>query len=158
MCITTKRRRVPAKIDNLVTFPDMKSMPMEFYEAEDFAHVPRLDHNTYESMVHCLQQTNQKQSCFRPITNALLPPQHAVECFIQLYFEYFQPTFPLLHQPAFNPSSMSWVLVLAVAAVGCRYSKIPESGKCANTLQELARRAVTPAVVNPISSSHSNHY
>ncbi|KAF4627828.1 hypothetical protein G7Y89_g10323 [Cudoniella acicularis] len=130
----------PAKIDNLVSFPDMKSVPMDLYEAEDFAHVPRLDHNTYESMVHCLQQTNQEQSCFRPITNALLPPRHAMECFVQLYFEYFQPIFPLVHQPTFNPSSTSWILVLAVAAVGCRYSKIPESGKCANALQELCER------------------
>ncbi|KAH8660856.1 fungal-specific transcription factor domain-containing protein, partial [Tricladium varicosporioides] len=93
-------------------------------------------------MAHCLRQTNQEQSCFRPITNAVLPPLQAMECFVQLYFEHFQPTFPLLHQATFDPSTTPWILVLAVAAIGCRYSMIPESGKCANALQELVRRAI----------------
>ncbi|KAH6681394.1 hypothetical protein B0J14DRAFT_694941 [Halenospora varia] len=57
----------PAKIDNLVSFPQMKSVEMDLYEAENFAHIPPLDHNTYESMAHCLRQTNQEQSSDRPL-------------------------------------------------------------------------------------------
>lgn len=48
----------------------------------------------------------------------------------------------MLHQPTFDPSKTAWQLVLATAAIGCRYSKVPGISKSANVLQELLRRAI----------------
>ncbi|KAE9378581.1 hypothetical protein N431DRAFT_307310, partial [Stipitochalara longipes BDJ] len=83
---------------------------------------------------------------FRPFQKSTLPSFEAFNCFIQLYFEYLQPIFPLLHQPTFNPSTSPWVLVLAVATIGCRYSKASSSKQCAIALNELLRRAIMVTV------------
>lgn len=47
---------------------------------------------------------------------------------MQLYFdEDFHPVFPLLHRPSFDPgcatTTAPWLLLLAVAVTGCRFSR-----------------------------------
>ncbi|OCK79360.1 hypothetical protein K432DRAFT_383157 [Lepidopterella palustris CBS 459.81] len=133
----------PGKSDNVMSFPDMKDIPIEILEAEKFGHVEKMSQDVHDEIARCLKLTSRPESSrFRAFENACLPSIQAMDCFIQLYFEYFHPIFPMLHQPTFNPSKAPWQLVLATAAVGCRYSKAPGSRKAANALQELLRRAI----------------
>jgi hypothetical protein len=132
----------PRKADNVISFPDMSGTARDVFEAENFAHVEKLSQNTYNSILNCVLQTSKEQKLFRLFRESTLPSLEAFDCFVQLYFEYFQPIMPLIHQATFNPAKASWVLVLAVASIGCRYSKAQGSGKCATALAELCRRAI----------------
>jgi hypothetical protein len=144
----------PVKNDNIVSFPDFSNIPQEVLEAEEFGHVGNMTQQTYDEMVNCLDvTTDQKYRQFRPFTNAQFPSKRAMDCFMQVYFEYFHPTFPILHQPTFEPATTPWLLLLAAATIGCRYSKAPGSGKGANALQEFLRRAIalTVSLISPDS-------
>jgi hypothetical protein len=135
----------PVQSDNILSFPDLHETPVVVFEAENFAHTGRLSSARYKEILDCFVQSNQGQNLFVHSRNSF-PSLEAMNCFIQLYFEYFQPVYPLLHQPSFDPTSSPYVLILAVAAIGCRYSKIPGSQKCAIALQELLRRAIMRSV------------
>jgi hypothetical protein len=136
----------PGKSDNAVSFPDLHGTPLGIFEAENFAHVPEVDQHIYDAFLHCVAAMSDEQQVFRPFLDSVPPSLEAFNCFVQLYFEYFQPIFPMLHQPTFDPSTSSWVLVLALAAIGSRYSKIRDSSRCSNALQELLRRAIQISV------------
>jgi hypothetical protein len=136
----------PVQSDNVLSFPDLHETPVDVFEAENFAHTDRLSSARYKEILDCFVQSNQGQNLFVHFRNSSLPSLEAMNCFIQLYFEYFQPVYPLLHQPSFDPTSSPYVLILAVAAIGCRYSKVPGSQKCAIALQELLRRAIMRSV------------
>ena len=122
----------PRQADNFISFPDMSGAPRDVLKAENFPHVQPLGRNNYEKILSIIAQASKERKIFRPFQKSALPSTEAFNCFVQLYFEHFQPIFPLLHQPSFNPSKSSWVLVLAVATIGCRYSKAPSSSRCAN--------------------------
>ncbi|KAF4626545.1 hypothetical protein G7Y89_g11610 [Cudoniella acicularis] len=132
----------PGKADNVTSFPDMRSVPKSALEAEDFSHVGRLNGQVYQDMISFVERTSHDQKHFKLFKDSVLPPLEVMNCFMQLYFEYFHPIFPMLHQATFNPSQAPALLVLATTAIGSRYSKAPHSGKCADALQELLRRAI----------------
>lgn len=132
----------PGKSDNVLSFPDLQGTPQGIFDAENFSHVPQVSQHVYDSISHSIDQTSRDQVLFRPFLDSAPPSLEALNCFVQLYFEHFQPIFPLLHQPTFDPTSAHWILVLAVAAIGCRYSKVKDSAKCATALEELLRRAI----------------
>jgi hypothetical protein len=139
----------PSRVDNITTFPDMRFIPMNVVEAEDFGHVERLGLDVYQDILRLLEHTSDQQRHFKPFKNPIIPPLEVFNSFIQLYFEHFNPVFPLIHHPTFDPNQMSRVLVLATAAIGCRYSKAMQSAPCANALQELLRRAIAHTVRGP---------
>jgi hypothetical protein len=139
----------PKKSDNIITFPDMSQISPDVLDVENFGHVEPLDARTYDEIHALLRRT----SCgkipghsFPPFRTPHLPSREAFNCCVQLYFEYFHPIFPMLHKSTFRPAKAPWRLVLATAAIGCRYSRVPKLAQCANALQELLRRAVFDAV------------
>ncbi|KAL2829634.1 fungal-specific transcription factor domain-containing protein [Aspergillus pseudoustus] len=132
----------PGQLDNITTFPDMRFIPASVVEAEDFGHVERLSLHAYQDILRLLERTSQHQGHFKPFKNPIIPPLEVFNSFIQLYFEHFHPVFPMLHHATFDPNRASRVLVLATAAIGCRYSKALQSAVCANALQELLRRTI----------------
>ena len=136
----------PVKTDNIVSFPDSSTIPLDVLEAESFAHVEGLSQQVYEEIEKCLSRTTSIAGHFRGCHNPRLPPIEAIDCFVQLYFEHFHPTFPMLHKPTFNPAQAPWQLVLATAAVGCRFSRAPNSGQWADALQELLGRGIADTV------------
>ncbi|KAI9689704.1 MAG: hypothetical protein M1820_010074 [Bogoriella megaspora] len=136
----------PRKPDNLLGFPDMSSIRDDFFEAEIFGHVEPLEKQVYDDIVRCLKTISKEQHFFRKFRNADLPSLAAFDSFIQLYFEFFHPTYPMLHQPTFNPSRTHHALILAITSIGCRYSKFREAKRCAVPLSELARRAILQTV------------
>lgn len=122
----------------MFSFPNPPQLSTEIYEMEDFAHVPPMGLDNFariESFLHSMNHVN-------PFRNARLPSLAAMNTFVQLYFEYFHPGFPMLHRPSFNASVAPWALVLAVASLGCRYSKTDSVSEYGNLLQELLRRSI----------------
>lgn len=112
----------------------------EDWRIDDYDHVPRLSHDPYNAITACFSSVNQDNGFYRSFTTKPLPSQDSMNSFIQVYFEIFQPIFPLLHQPTFDPSRCHWLLVLAVAATGCRFSR--QSRGATRLMDDLLRRAV----------------
>ncbi|KAI9692381.1 MAG: hypothetical protein M1822_006612 [Bathelium mastoideum] len=137
---------VPTKRDGLMGFPDMSNTPDDVFEAENFAHVEPLSQDVYQDIVKCFRSVSSDQDLFKKFRESKLPPLAAFDCFIQLYFEFFQPSYPILHQATFIPSNTNFVLILALASIGCRYSRSKEAKGCALPLVELTRRAVVQAI------------
>ena len=59
--------------------------------------------------------------------------------FVRLYFHYFQDTWPVLHVPTFDSSDSHWLLILAMATIGCHY--YPDA-ECVTPMAEFLRRSV----------------
>jgi hypothetical protein len=47
-----------------------------------------------------------------------------LHCFVELYFEYFDPQFPFLHPSRLEAEDVPWILLVATAAVGSHYSEV----------------------------------
>jgi hypothetical protein len=105
----------------IIRFPSISVQDHDFLLAEKFYHVQRLPKQKYEVIAefyqkHCESDVPDRKSPF--------PSPDVLDTFIQLYFEHFHPTMPVLHVPTFEPSRSSWVLLLALSAVGSQYSAI----------------------------------
>lgn len=149
----------PTKHDSQIEFPDMSQVALDILDAENLAYVNSLSYQCYAEIANYLSRHSGEHVHFRSFIAANLPPLPAMNCFVQLYFEHFQGIFPLLHQPTFDPAQEPWQLVLAVAAIGCRYSKLPGSVQFADALQELLRRAIADTVgisLRPQESTKAN--
>ena len=70
------------------------------------------------------------------------PDHETLSDFVDLYFEHFHPTFPMLHRPSFSKADTPAVLLLVVAAVGATYAD-KEFKPLAVALDELVRRIIT---------------
>ncbi|KAJ5738041.1 C2H2 type zinc finger domain protein [Penicillium malachiteum] len=66
----------------------------------------------------------------------MFPPHSTITYFLQLFFVYVHPRFPVLHVRTFDPNSVPPILLLAMAISGSSYS---ESNKSKFALTYLAR-------------------
>ncbi|KAB8262629.1 hypothetical protein BDV32DRAFT_147177 [Aspergillus pseudonomiae] len=104
--------------------------------AENFFHVRAVRNETYEQIQSFyLAQT---EICFKRLA---LPDLNRLNCLVQLYFEYFHSQMPFIH-PVMFESHGSWILVLAVAAIGSQYTKMAKGKQYIIVLSELLRRAI----------------
>ncbi|KAF4442093.1 C2H2 type zinc finger domain [Fusarium acutatum] len=112
-------------------------------DAEDFGHVPQISTDIYNIIRTKFDDLNGDSSTSQPFTQTEFPSSAVLNAFIQSYFEYFHPGFPILHNPSFDPSSKesNWLLVLAVATIGCRFS-LALSPQILFLLQESLRRSI----------------
>lgn len=113
---------------------------------EDYGHVPRLPSEAYQAIKNWFEKVNCDGDLFQRFTDEALPSLDVMNSFMQVYFEEFHPVFPLLHGPSFVPSEANWILVLAVATIGCRFSHALACRHISKSLDELLRRAVVVAV------------
>ncbi|KAI9041369.1 Zn(II)2Cys6 transcription factor [Aspergillus affinis] len=101
--------------------PESTSDEQEILATEDFCHVERVSEDAYNAILNFYREHCQKSN-----TPQLTPPSiQVVNTFIQLYFEHFHPVMPIIHRASFKPTSEKWILVAAIASVGCQYSRIP---------------------------------
>ena len=89
--------------------------------SEDYRHVPKPSIASYQQM--CAHYAETRELSPKPILPALYPLDILHVC-TQLYFEHLHPTFPILHRGSFQPRSSSWLLYIAVAALGSQYSRL----------------------------------
>lgn len=114
----------------------------ESWRAEDYHHVPSLTQDTYEMMISSFTRLNADNEFYVPFTAQSFPPMNHINIFIQVYFEEFHPVFPFLHKATFFPRQDEWLLAVAVAAVGCIFSRTLRSEQTFYDLHEFLRRAI----------------
>lgn len=127
--------------------------------SEDYGHIPKPSIPVYESICGFYKDL----SLLSP--KGPLPQLYSLDVLhvcVQVYFEHFHRTFPILHEGTFEARSSSWFLYLAVAAVGSQYSRISFRIKISSDLVKAMRlfllRTVCPILPpgTPSSSHHSN--
>lgn len=148
----------PRQTDAGLPATDAMGVPECVLEMEHFAHVGRLSLEKYEEIVENLQ-FHADQPIYQSFGSPVLPSAEVMNSFIQLYFEHFHDTMPFIHKPSFDPSKEHWILVLAVAATGCRFSQVPRSDLYALKLTELVRRSIMVVVSQTVhGSKHHPRY
>lgn len=112
------------------------------WKSEDLGHVTHLSPDAYHRLHLNFERLNADNGYFSSFAQGPFPPIAALNAFMQLYFEEFHPTFPLLHQPTFDPGKEDWVILLAVIVIGCRFSRVQGALESVHLLQEFLRRAI----------------
>ncbi|KXH54810.1 hypothetical protein CSAL01_05457 [Colletotrichum salicis] len=115
------------------------------WDLEDYGHVLTLSPHAYSILETQFEKLNADTDYCKAFTDKPFPSQEAIDAFIQSHFEHYHPVWPLLHQQTFNPERVHWILLLAVAATGCGFSKF---GTLSDSflLQELLRRSINLCV------------
>lgn len=67
------------------------------------------------------------------------PPISLLNLFVKLYFKCFDPIFPFIHLPSLNINK-SWLLTVAIAAIGSHYCQSQELTAYSSPLHEFCRR------------------
>lgn len=119
---------------------------VDLWEPENLAHVKRLPPTTYTVIVANFRELNSTTSQYNQFVAGEFLSLAACNAFMQLYFEEFNEVFPLVHQPSFDPTTEPWLLILAIIAIGCRFSQQTAAVECADILQEFVHRAFQATV------------
>ncbi|GFP58551.1 zinc finger protein 641 [Trichoderma asperellum] len=110
--------------------------------AEDLAHVSPLPKQKYDQIVAKFEALNGTTKVgYQRFSTGAFPSITACNAFMQLFFEEFDPLFPFIHKPTFEPCHEHWLVLLALVTIGCRYSRVPAAADCVVVFQEFLRRA-----------------
>lgn len=82
-------------------------------------------------------KSQQCSSCASPFISLSF-----LNAMVQLYFEHHDPWMSFIHPSSFDTEDASWVLILAVASVGCQYSNVERSELYVLGLQDLLQKAL----------------
>lgn len=129
-------------------FPIFSSDDLDLIISDDFCHVPELSVAAYDALRLMYNGLDKVTPNTPPC-----PRRDVINAFIQLYFEYFHPGFPLLHQATFGQQTNSTHLLLAVAAIGCLYSRVKSRAQCSQALLGTLRHALYSKVDLPMPPS-----
>ncbi|KAL4928145.1 uncharacterized protein BDV17DRAFT_291893 [Aspergillus undulatus] len=118
-------------------FPFLQPSDYDVLNAENYAHVSPISSKVYGELLsfHGAQHPAGSR-------HYVFPGKIVLDTFIQLYFEYFDPLMPFLHNSLFERNDVHWVLVLAVATMGSQFASIKGRERYTVVLLELLRRAL----------------
>lgn len=90
--------------------------------AEDFGHRCTLSNESFVRVQYFLR--GQLKPCQDSSESCQgIPSKAAMNAFFQLYFEHFALQLPFIHASTFEPDNATELLLIAVANVGCHYSR-----------------------------------
>ncbi|KAF3041433.1 hypothetical protein E8E11_006407 [Didymella keratinophila] len=127
------------ELDAPLHFPDIDPASIMDAELENFAHVQPLPIEKVQAIIQLAEEV-QREPHHPPFTNLIIPPQPILNAWVQLYFEYFHPVFPVLHKPTFLLPEVDPLLVLCVAGIGAQFSNLRNARGFAQSIHELVRR------------------
>lgn len=138
----------PHHLEN-VTSSTTESCGYAFHEAtiKTLSHMAtmassaRLPRDTYEAIRVCYQDVCVKSSLFSRFESPDCPPLAVLDYLVLLFLDHFPATLPFMHVPTFDVTEASWVLILAMAAVGSHYGEV-EDGDLCYSMHEFLRRAI----------------
>ncbi|KAK4945803.1 hypothetical protein LTR10_015151 [Elasticomyces elasticus] len=125
----------------------------ELWEPENLARVPTLTRGTHDFIVAQFKNLNTTDNHITQFATGRFPCLSACNAFMQLFFESFNPTLPMIHQGTFDPANEPWQLVLAVIATVCRFSRVAKAVQCGDLLQDLVRQAFNATVEKEYQST-----
>ncbi|PTD02610.1 hypothetical protein FCULG_00009031 [Fusarium culmorum] len=125
-------------------FPKLQDIGIQMARAELFGHIHDIPQQAIEGL-NDFYKTQQRDN----FTEAI--PHDILHAFVELYFEYFDPQFPFLHPSRVEDPGLSWLLLLAVAAVGSHYTEIQVAEEYNLALSDLLARAVEQSLSNHIT-------
>jgi hypothetical protein len=151
------------EVDAPLSCPGIDPQSLPEADFEDFAHVDGPSAEQIEGIIRLADEMQTKPH-YPPFTSFTIPCQPVLNAWVQLYFEYFHPVFPILCKATFS-SKVHPLLVMTVAAIGAQFSTIKYSAQCARTMRELVRRqasrlvsvAVLPSVCLPTPLANDMH-
>ncbi|KAL3484194.1 fungal-specific transcription factor domain-containing protein [Aspergillus germanicus] len=110
---------------------------------EDQGHVARVRQDQMREVSALVAKTRCPEflSCNSGVED-ILNNLKVINAFVQLYFEHYHPTLSLLHRATFNVSDTAPLLILAVAAIGSRFSRIPQARTLSSVLGGTLRKAI----------------
>ncbi|KAL4894160.1 hypothetical protein BDV59DRAFT_207213 [Aspergillus ambiguus] len=112
---------------------------------ESYGHVRPISDSQYKQ-IWDFWKIQQCHSC----TSPFISPSF-LNAMVQLYFEHHNPWMPFLHPGHFDSNNVSWLLILAVASVGCQYSSVNNSEVYVLALQDLLQRALPKDATEALS-------
>ncbi|KAG5655591.1 hypothetical protein KAF25_003928, partial [Fusarium avenaceum] len=118
-------------------FPDTGHIVVE----EGVCHESILTDFNYSHIYNAFRQTCIESSIFPHYTSAHFPSRSLLDYCIRMFFDHFNPVFPLVHPQTTNLNG-SWILSLAVCAIGAQYSATTELDASVEPFHELLRRAL----------------
>lgn len=97
---------------------------------------------TYDTILaHFRKLCLDPASFFPPFDDECFPSLNQMNILIQLYFEVFDPIFPVVHREQVDLNRF-WPLALAICAIGCRITETQEFSRCVAPFQEFLRRVL----------------
>ena len=94
-----------------------------------------LAHMQHSARVPILSE--QDRTHLQDYVQSALPTADMLNVLVQLYFEHFQPNFPMLHQPNYKPQESHCIVTLAVLTVGSRY--LPDERQASDLHRTLSQ-------------------
>jgi hypothetical protein len=118
-------------------FPDLSHVIFE----EDVYQESILTDFTYSQICDAFTQTCLDSSIFQRYNSAHFPSCKLLNYCIRLFFDHFNPIFPLVH-PQTTDLNGSWILSVAMCAIGAQYSATTELDASVGPFHEFLRRVL----------------
>lgn len=93
---------------------------------------------------------------FHPYGTQDFPSMTHLDLFVRLFLTYFHPIVPVVHKTELNTSG-NWLLILAMATIGCQYTRTQEFGAVVAPMHEFLRRALQGELERGINHTESQH-
>ncbi|CAK7226817.1 hypothetical protein SEUCBS140593_006371 [Sporothrix eucalyptigena] len=97
--------------------------------------------STYEQIQQGIRQVYVTSGDTEPLDDSAIPSLGHLNFFVHLYFQRCNPVLPILHEHT-APLNDSWLLAMAVAAVGAQFTFTEEFTGLASVLHEILHRAL----------------
>ncbi|KAF7552176.1 hypothetical protein G7Z17_g4511 [Cylindrodendrum hubeiense] len=130
---------ISIEVDAQLVFPDLSHVALEDVDQENLAHVEDISEEVGKRVSQYARQM-QDGPTYPKFVDLRIPPTAVLNAWVQLYFEFFHPVFPILHKPSFSAPGTHWLLVFTVAAIGAHFSQLKDAHTCSNAMHELIRR------------------
>ncbi|CAH0028744.1 unnamed protein product [Clonostachys rhizophaga] len=101
---------VAIEVDAQLALPDLSYLTAEDVDQENLAHVDEISEHVSQRATQAVMDM-QNSSNYPRFRHVSIPPTHALNAWVQLYFEYFHPILPILHKSTFSSHKQHWLLV-----------------------------------------------
>jgi hypothetical protein len=134
----------------VMSFAASDPADMDMLQLEDFGHVDPMTDTAYREIINGIANACSVNKVGDMTRVVSVPSKDLLDCFIQLYFEYFHHVFPIIHRPTFSTATCHWAELFAIATIGCRYSKASVAARCIKALTQDLRIVLSYTVSCPI--------
>ncbi|KAL2678328.1 hypothetical protein Neosp_009073 [[Neocosmospora] mangrovei] len=119
--------------------------------------VPRVD-ESYRTSIMKSAEIALERPLWKAVSLANFPSKAKLDTCIDLFFVNFRPPVSFIHQPTFNPINVPEVVLLAIVAIGARFSNMAGAASFANSITGINRRILLLMAEQDPRVTRSEHY